>query len=327
MSKGTTPPRPKLSFEQANAVCWGLLPIGNALFDIMNRLREAGFAAWLPFHEFFESFVENPEELEVHRNCVAELAKDSLARLRSFRVNEEQRGRLYFSPFIQNLRDERDKMNGVSDNELSSIYSWEEVAWRREIDPSQRRRVLASFNDKKMYDTLWNAASEMHRSRFKGEVTRHASGLSRAYAFDEEGRYAFLSAVMEREAAPFGFKVGKLRSRVNSPVFWKQVTEHWGFLWIFEDPDNIFFFNLFEGRFRPTLKIGNVALRHSENAESGELLTIRYQGIIPGFYNAYLTYLNLDELETIIKAHLCLYGLMAPILEKALKTAFCGESS
>jgi hypothetical protein len=319
MSKRTHLRGSKLLFEQANAICLGLLPIGDALFEIMDRLQEAGFAAWLPYHEFFESFAENPEELMVHRNCIVELAKNSLARLRSFRVDKEQRKQLYFSSFIQNLRDERDKVNGVSEGLLSSRFSWEEAAWRREIDPSQRRRVFASVSDKKAYDALWNGVNEMRRGCLKLEVTRHATGLSQAYAFDEDGRYAFLSAIVEREGALLGFNVDKVRSRVNSPVLWKRVTEHWGFFWTFEDPDATFLFSPSEGRFRPNLEIGSVALRAPEDAESGELFVIRYQGIIPGFYNAYLTYSTFDELETVVKAHFYLYGLIVPIIEKALK--------
>ena len=222
----------------------------------------------------------------MHRNCVVELAKNSLARLRTFRVDEEQRRQLYFSPFIQNLRDERDKANGVAEQELSKRYSWEQLAWRREIDPIQRRRVLASVNDKKGYDTLWCTVNDLQRKRLKQEATRHATGLSRAYTFDEDGRYALLSAVMEREAGPLGFSADKLRSRIYSPVFWKQVTESWGLLWTLEDPDGMFFHNSSEGHFRPALKIGNAALRDPEKVEAGELLSIRYQSIIPGFYNA-----------------------------------------
>jgi hypothetical protein len=152
-----------------------------------------------------------------------------------------------------------------------------------------------------------------------------ATDLSRAYGFDRDGRYALLVAVMERDGAPLGFHFDISRSRVYYPIFWKQVTEHWGLYWTFEDPDDMLFWNPFEGRFRANLKIGSRALRYPDKAELGELLSIRYSGVIPGFYNAYMTFFGLDELETIIKAHLCLYGLMAPVIEKSLKAVLCAD--
>jgi hypothetical protein len=48
--------RLKLSFEQANALCRELVPIGDEALSYLARLMEAGFSAFLPRHEFIESF-------------------------------------------------------------------------------------------------------------------------------------------------------------------------------------------------------------------------------------------------------------------------------
>jgi hypothetical protein len=53
---------PKLSFDQANAICREFLPIGDQVFDYMARLRAAGFKAFMPRHAFIESFAESPQD-------------------------------------------------------------------------------------------------------------------------------------------------------------------------------------------------------------------------------------------------------------------------
>ena len=45
---------------------------------------------------------------------------------------------------------------------------------------------------------------------------------------------------------------------------------------------------------------------------------IRYQHIVRNFGNAYGAFVDLRELETVIKAHLFAYSLMAPIFEDGL---------
>jgi hypothetical protein len=56
-----------------------------------------------------------------------------------------------------------------------------------------------------------------------------------------------------------------------------------------------------------------------DSAEPREFLHFRYSEVAPGFWAAYRNFSGFDELETIIKAHLCLYGLMATLVEDGLK--------
>jgi hypothetical protein len=55
------------------------------------------------------------------------------------------------------------------------------------------------------------------------------------------------------------------------------------------------------------------------NGKAGEYLHIRYANVVPGFFNAYRTFHNLQELEAMVKAHLYLYGLMASVVEGAIE--------
>src|ERR671925_472813 len=98
--------RPKLSFEQANAICRSFVPIGDEIFNYMARLREAGFEAFLPRYEFIKSFAQSSDELDLHRPCQVEHAKEWLGRL-VMRMTDEELKHIYFSPFLQKLREER----------------------------------------------------------------------------------------------------------------------------------------------------------------------------------------------------------------------------
>jgi hypothetical protein len=86
--------------------------------------------------------------------------------------------------------------------------------------------------------------------------------------------------------------------------------------WVLEEPRE-YFLSPFKGRFEPYLELRNQNLHgRLVRAKPGQLLSIRYASVVPGFLNAYRKFLDLDELETEIKAHLYLYSLMAPVLEE-----------
>jgi hypothetical protein len=310
--------RPKLSFDKANALCRNFLPIGDKIWEHMGRLQEAGYAAWQPYHRFIESFAETPEELATHRRCVCENAKERLAQPTPIRIYDEDLKHVYFSPFLQQLRAERDRVNGVPVEQLQTRYPGES-AWRHHVDPCQRQLVRNEMADRKNVEARRKAMFEEQRRVIEREAERHASGVSPHHSFDEKGRYAFFTAIMQRDAAPLGFHHDKSRSRWNYPVFSKEMNADWDLCWVLEEP-RPFFHSPWEGTFMPFLELRSRALRGRLNkVESGEFLQIRYLGLIPGLYSGYRQFLNLDELETLIKAHLYFYTLISPIIEDGIR--------
>jgi len=313
-------PRLKLSFGQADAICREFLPIGDQAFDYMQRLRETGFEAFLPRHRFVESFAANAEEVDLHRRCVVEFAKERLGRPGPMRMSDEEFRQIYFSPFLQRLRHERDEANGVPVNKLSSRYSGGEAAWRSEIDPCQRRLVQDRVTHREMHEARFATMTEEEIRSLEDEATRHATGLGKIpHTFDNKGRCVFFAAVMERDAAPLGFHYDKPKSRTNYPIFSKAITDDWHLCWVIEEA-RAFFHSPFEGSFQPFLELRSRQLVGSlARVESGEFLHIRYAGVVPGFFNGYWKFFTLDALETAIRAHLHLYSLMAPIIEGGIK--------
>lgn len=156
--------------------------------------------------------------------------------------------------------------------------------------------------------------------RVQEEAVQFASELSRAHTFDGDGRYKLFSAVMERNATLLGFRYDKQKSRPRFPIFSNAVAGEWDLCWALEEP-NMFFWSPFEGKFMPYLEIRHRGRKGSiRNAEPGEFLQIRYVSAVPGFFNAYRSFHDSTELETVIKAHLFHYAQMAPVVRQVCET-------
>lgn len=328
MSQQRVKSHPKLSVEEVRAVCGGFLPLSDEIFRYADRLASAGFRAFIPRWKFTESFCATQGERELHRRCIIERARYLVGwpwPPLHLRWTAAERALLYTSPFFEQLRSERDKANAVPENQFDSRYPAGEGSWRREVDPCRRTQLMAEVSDQSAYKERWNAVLDEEARALKQEVVQHATGISRAYTFDKNGRYALFSAIMERDATPLGFCYDRSKSRPNYPVFSKSVSKDWDVCWAIEEA-NMFYWNPFEGRFMPFLEVrGRIREGRIGNAEPGEFLHIRYAGIVPGFFNAYRAFHTLDQLETMIKAHLRLYHLMEPIIEGALKRVLGGS--
>jgi hypothetical protein len=313
--------RLKLSFAQANALCLELVPIGDEAYHYATQLENAGFNASMPRRKFIESFAETAEELELHRRCVVENAKERLGQPTPIRIFDEDFKQLYFSPFLQQLREQRDRDNGCPVAELHNRYKGAE-SWRREIDPCQRRLVQDGEKHRESHKARFAAMLEAESSALKDEAEHFSTGLGKNFSvFDSKGRSAFYRDIMERGAATLGFHYDREKSRPNYPIFSKQMTDNWHLCWALENARS-FFPNPSEGRFDVSLELRSKQLTgRLDKVDSGELLVLRYAAILPNFLGAYARFVDLDQLERIIHAHLYLYRLMAPALENGIKNA------
>lgn len=314
--------RIKFSVQQVTAICDGFVALGDEVFRYADQLLSADFRAFIPRWKFTESFCADQQECELHRQCAVERAKYLVGKPwppLHLGWTSAERALLYASPLFERLRIERDKENDIPVNELSTKYPLGESSWRREIDPCRRRQLMAESREPLIYRERWSALLEEEARAFDLDVAEQGTDVPRAYDFDKEGRYALFVAVMERDAAPLGFYYDSGKSRSHYPIFSKSISKEWDLCWSIEKAE-AFHGNQFEGQFTPSLQVR----RHSRAGElgnfgPGEFLHIRYADVVPGFFNAYRTFHRLAQLETVIKAHLCLYHLMAPIIEGTLK--------
>jgi hypothetical protein len=63
-------------------------------------------------------------------------------------------------------------------------------------------------------------------------------------------------------------------------------------------------------------------LNRAAKIDPVNLLVVDYASAMPNFGAAYWMFRNLDQLETIVKAHLCLYGFLEPLIEDAARETF-----
>jgi hypothetical protein len=185
---------PKLSIQEADAICREFVPIGDEIFRYMDALKSGGFSAFVPNYEFGRSFCRSREDLKVHDRCLVEKAKNLLGRPWPLGVVNSEDLLLYESPYLKRLSDARDSENGVPLSELGSRYPGE--IWRLEIDPCERRKAYASVREREPYGERVQSVVEEQKHIFELEVAHQGTGLARSHTFDRRGRYAFFTKVM-----------------------------------------------------------------------------------------------------------------------------------
>jgi hypothetical protein len=314
-----------LSFNQAIAVCNEIRSAGENIFYYLEQLHRSGFEACLPFEEFFVSFASDPEQIKVHNQYLIETAKTVLGTPWPIALAAEHRALLFRSELIQAMKARRDEANGVPEGELESRFGPGESWWRKQIDPCWRNMARLQVTDRDIYDAKWAAVVDSMKFQVQQESQRFSSDLSKAHTMSEDGRYSLYINVMTRDAGVLGFRYDKFKSTIGFPIFSKSINDKWDLCWAIEEPKR-FFWSPFEGHFMPHLEIRSRKLRSSvAKATPGEFIQIRYAASVPGFFNAYRIFYSVDELETLIKAHLCLYSFMAPIIEGGASSGLSGS--
>jgi hypothetical protein len=314
----------EISFQKANAICQRLLPIGDHVFDCMDKLTQAGFVAWRPYYDFVESFAADADDADVHHKYLVESAKNVLARPWAL-LGHGQFTPVYTSPFIQTLIEARDARNGVSEHGLVAKYGGVEAAWRREVDPCLSQQVKTSLIDKKGYSQRWLLMQAKQQKQFELEVQKFGAGVSASFPFGPKGRRDCFVALMKQHAECRGFTYDRQKSTANFPVFTKPLSAEWDICWVVEKIKEFASGPIF-GYFMPEVQIRkSQVLGPRSKAPSGEVIDIRYQNIVPGFSNAYLKFHSLRELEVVVLAHLHFYQLVAPAIEKGVQEALVRE--
>jgi hypothetical protein len=311
--------KPRLSFEQANAICRNWIALGDQADSYFETMLDLGFEAFLPRKAYIESFAANESELVTHQRCVTETVKEQLGQPRYIPMSGDELKRIYFSPFLQSLRQQRDKENGCSERELTARFGPAEATWRREIDPCKRNLEKDRVTRRAKHESRFKTVVESQRQLSAEEADRYSTGRGRqGHMFDEKDRYASFVDVMLSDAALLGFELDKARSRAKRPFFSKTITDDWHLCW--STDDRFFLFTQTEGRLLPSLHLCSRKVRNPrEVTQPFQTLLIRYDSVVAEFPTGYWVFHDFDQLERAIKAHLQLYGLVAATIEGGIK--------
>jgi len=312
-----------LSFDVANAICSRWTSIADDVPDYLFQLETAGFKAFLSRIRYLEAFAEGEDELLLHRRCVMELVRERYGQPQSLNLPGFDLKRIYFSPFLESLRRERDRENGCSERELSSRYGLTEAAWRTEIDPCFRRLRQEANRNPQAHQSRFAAVLEEVREAVNDEVIQHRSIREGDCDFaDEACRYSFFTQIMEREAAAYGFSYDRAKSLAKYPVFSKMIAHGWDLCWSIEK-GAAFFPGPAPGicALSPYLHLRDSRLKcRLTRPAPGSMLAIAYAETIYSFSVAYWEVDSLAQLEWAIRAHLFLYGQISSKMEDGIRS-------
>lgn len=307
--------------EQIERFYQSIAHCGDPGLRLPQRLTEAGFAAFAPRDAFIASFCNNDEEREIHQHYTTQVAKMRLSRQQPTQWWDHRTH--YRSQLIEDLKRRRDAANGCDGNEVRTRFPGE--PWRRELDPCHANMMAARSKDGATYGPRWKSVLDDEARLLASESSRHATGLSRDFAFDADGRHAFLQRALERDTHPLGFALDRTKSTLGFSVFSKSILPDLDLCWTLEDVEGLVS-GYAEGRYRPSLELRRSKVRGRLNKAAKidpvNLLVIDFVAAIPNLGAAYWLFRNLDQLETSVRAHLCLYGFLAPLIEDAARDAF-----
>lgn len=293
---------------------------GEMASRLAEKLKAAGFAAVVPRDEFIESFAVDEQERASHRQFGVEIAKMQLSRQEPA---EWWGGKVFYqSSFVEALRQRRDTENGCSTAEIRTKYPGE--IWRQEIDPCQARMTFARMKDASFRER-WQSVIDAEAKLVDRESKEHATGLGEGGGFDPESRYKFLDRVLRRDLPLLGFAFDEAKSSLDYSVYSRRIMGDLDLCWTLEEVDG---FTMWRdhGNYRPSLQLRRAnahgTMARAAKKDPANILVVAYNVVLPNFGVAYWRFRNLNELETIAKAHLCLLGLLLQPIESAVREAF-----
>lgn len=316
-----------ITAREGDRLCRNWIKIGETVFDLVEQLPKRGFAAFLPEMRFNESFCEGSAEHDLWKQCVVERAKERLGRPWPLRKDFKEPASFYRSPLLLKLEEERDLENGVPVGKLPVTHPGE--IWRIQVEPGAQRQARASMEKGAWFRAQAQAVEEERATLVLAEMrasSRAHERVNELSGFDEQHRYQCFLDVSTEVLVTYGFKPDKRRSRAHYPVLTKELTDEWDICWV-PGEHTMFAGILDKGHFSPRIelrhrrfaaRVSNVLLPSDNGQHEGKFLFVRYQDIVPGFSRAYWLFTSLPVLAHHIRAHLELYGLIAPTLEQAV---------
>lgn len=309
---------PAISAALADRICRGMLPLAEDAWTLSERLSVQGFGAHVPWQEFFESFAADEAERQEYRSYRVATAKNWIGR--PWPMSSSDRSTPFFySEQVKALLEQRDHVNGVDESQLATRYARGEALWRLEVTRCDRRRVQLEMQSRDEYQRLRAQAEEASRLVLLTEVERAAKGAGPNGSAQSRDLVECYVAAMDLHASNLGFHRDAAKSRGAVPIFSKEIAGNWDLCWAMEQPQ-LFLVPLPRGLFSPDLQLRSRSLAGPADAAPGDrYLALRYGQIVPEFGRGYLMFSDFASLETLVRAHLALYELMAPVIEGAIK--------
>ena len=292
-----------LSLEQQRAIHRTLGRLVDEEVSITAQMRAAGFAAFDVLHEYRWSFCYTDEERCIQSRYEKESAKYHIT---SAPVSLED------YPFLAELDNIRIQRNGCPTHELAQHYPSDDIAWRYFLDPISQnlRRDETEAGDK--------AIKERRSEALRQEGLKHKTGWSERFHDTRSGRSDCYRLGMERYARPLGFMSDSKLSTHTYPVYAKHINDQWALCWVISDMTA--FLSMVPGILLLDLQLRSQRLKGEikEHKREQEWMKINVPSLVSGFSGTYMSFEDLDQLETIIKAHFNLYKIISDRIDSAI---------
>jgi hypothetical protein len=309
---------PPLTYQEVVPIFAEFGPIGDAIWEISNRLEAAGFSSFIPFEEFIES-LGTPDERVIHRRLHSESVKVQLSRPGHLRRPTSMPP--VRSVYAEELKAKYRKALGVPPESLIDAFGPREAFWRKELDPCRRAMTRLEIEQREIYQYRREAADESTQERFQAEVPVHAGDIPLSDLSSEGARIEALNEAFIRFGAPLGFRRSPALSKKWYPVYSREISEDWHLCWSLEDAQQ---FLQGQGLSRALLALrldfrlagvkGDI-----DAANRGEAFAIPLRHQLIGFAQAYWRVANSAEVATVVKAHLALYQEACPAIMKGME--------
>lgn len=299
----------EITFELANGIYKGLLPLCDRVYRFYEDLHQDGFHASTVYEDYIVSFCKNSEDKDIHKKYNIEDAKLFTCRpsMSFFPVNKSQQLEAeYVSEYLKERASEVGVEYGLDEDTekcdpcLVNLREWIRN-YPQEEDPyeSMHRNVARVFSE---------------------DIERHATDLSFDRKIGRRERCDFFIEAFELYGNKLGFHYDDKRSGKVDPFFFKTINAQWDLCYSILDTKE-FRDKKFAIEFSPVLEIRHKQIKRARDNwdERFKRLDINYIRIVPSFNRAYSWFHTFREFETIIKAHITLLGYMLGDIENAIK--------
>lgn len=286
-----------LTNEQWRGIAIGLMAIADKRDLYARSMIDKGFMAFAPHHQLMESFAENDEQIAIHRRCEFESMKER------FSTPEPRMGsQPYWSPFLEEMRAQRDKNNGMSLSEVKSTLPLSEYLWRQHYDPCVQGFERACWKDPSIRESkaVWSAVN----ARFAQEAKEKTTELTRARNFAERDQRSTFAALMQRYAGGLGFTADLKMSSARAPVFVKALKGDWSLMFVMRY-HRYFFWDAPSWTFPLELILAKRGKRKFKELQLGDGVTIDYPMAMDQFFaTCYKLFSTPEEMELTVRARL-----------------------
>lgn len=327
----------KLTHEMGIEILKGMFSLCDRRAELFTRCEASGFSAFAPRNEFEESFCKCPTDASIHERAERESAKQSLTNSAIILpAPAGQIKRRYSSPFIEELKQQRDETNGCSESEITKNFPSDQHFIRRQYDPCLRAKAIEQQQNESDYQKKWQMVIDRQWEYFEHEARDHSSGLGNSWEVSADDRSAFVVEVAQKYGAELGFSAGKAKRAKRKPAICKVLSQDWNLWWIVSDTSTFAYspFIRRSNRNEQSVLESHLLLCSShlrgdilKNAKPGDYLPITYKLAVPAFIVAYRTFYDYDELELIVKADFLLLSLVLPTIENAIAETLLAQLS